>query len=134
MIEIEVTCEKCKEELVVKDTYPLVGRDAIGIKVTPCDCTSKPDDCSECEDLKYLKNKLAVLEEKLNNVRAVFLNPEDDGAKTAQPTKFESHVAKNDKEKPGVNTLQPTKDIVSTGGAKIPGIKEGSAEGVKADY
>lgn len=171
MVDIKITCKKCKEELQVIDTFATAIVGEIGIKVTPCDCTSRADDCSECEDLKFSKNKLAASEEEVRSLQVKLHNIQmflDDGPelkqadKPAQPDKFDSHKpAQPNEDSPGksknlptdenklievqrhasvldedskTNILQPTENIVSTGGAIVPGIKKDSAHNTKADY
>ena len=127
-MKIKVECASCCKQLTEKDIFQQVVGGTTTIKIGPChniDCY----DCSECEELQELKNKIKELEGSLTTIR----NELDDSAKPAQPEKFESHELKGTKDKLRVN-LQPTEDIVSTGGTIIPGIKKGSAKGTQADY
>lgn len=133
-----VLCTKCKAELCITDVRPAHAINEVEISVEICqnsDCYEGEQneiDCSDCLDLKIWQKRAEEAEVKLRNIR-MFLDGGIDGAKPAQPDKFDSHKPDNEKA-PKVNILQPTEDVVSTGGAIIPGIKEGSAKGAKAEY
>lgn len=121
-----ILCTKCKAELHIVDVRPGFAINEVEISVTVCEnpgcCENKDEvDCANCEDLKIWQKRAEVAEEKLQTIKRFFTSD-----KPAQPAE--------DDEEPGVNLLRPTEDVVSTGGAIVPGIKEGSANGVKAEY
>lgn len=121
-----VLCAKCKQELFIVDVEAAWTIHEVEISVEICqnpDCyegeESKPD-CSHCMDLKLWQKRAEEAEAKLKYLKEL-LN--------------ENKPAQLDEKEPsGVNVLEPTEDIVSTGGAIIPGVKKGFAKGVQADY
>lgn len=121
-----ILCAKCKGELLIVDVRPAHTIHEVEISVKQCEnCENEPNelDCSQCEDLEIQQKRAEEAEAKLKYLKKL-LNEN----KSAQDEPAEPELDTN------IKNLQPTPDIVSTGGAIIPGIKKGSAEGVKADY
>lgn len=151
MNEVTVECKECHERLIIANSQVNFANDIL-FEVTPCGCTNT--DCSTCDDLKILKAaniKLSEtvnrLNEKLATIKAFFISEKQpdqgyqpDETSPAQDTNLPSDKDTLDPEpvEPKLDTnikhLPATEDVVSTGGAIIPGIKKGSAEGVVAEY
>lgn len=158
MNEIQIECKECGQRLIIARSRTNFAND-LTFEVTPCGCDST--DCSKCEDLKILNETNAQLKEKLATIKAIFTGegyqPDEDSPdeKTNLPTdkdvlesvcECKEHVFPKgahspgcplhipEPAKPNIKNLPATKDIVSTGGAIIPGIKKGSGENVKATY
>lgn len=125
-----VLCVKCKQELHIVDVRPAWTMNEVEIEVEICqnpDCYEGGDEvnCSNCEDLKLWQKRAEVAEAKLKTIKEFFTSNK---AETSEDKNFEPKLDTN------IKDLPATKDIVSTGGAIIPGIKEGSADGVVAEY
>lgn len=142
-MNVTVECTKCKQDLYIEDARTGLRTNEIIISVAICrnpDCYENEHDtpdCSQCEDLKAWQTRAEDAEAKLKNIR-MFLDED----KPAQPDKFDSHkpikiqshAKEADEDKPGHSDLQPTSDVKSTGGYKVPGIKKDSAKNTMADY
>jgi len=120
-MNIEIECANCGKMLVQKDIFHTVCTGITIIKIKPCDNIDCYD-CSVCEELQELKNKVKQLQkEKANILKHV----EGDGS-------VKPHKLKGVKDQPRKHLL-PTDDI-KIGSTIIPGIKKDSAVGTKADY
>ena len=123
-MKIEIKCSGCKRVLAERNVYLTFPADtAITIEVKPCnniDCY----DCSVCDELQELKDKVKTLQQELKTQLK--------GGDSAKPAQPELHESKEDANTKNLYSLPATPDI-EIGGTIIPGIKDGSAKGTKAD-
>jgi len=125
-MNIEIECSGCKKMLIQKSVFQQAGMGITIIEVKPCDNIDCCD-CSKCEDVQELKNKVKQLQKEKANILKYI-----EGNGSTKPAQQESHELKGTKDKPKKN-LMPTPDI-KIGSTIIPGIKKDSAVGTKADY